>query len=86
MEPDAENHELEICEEHHVYCHWVTSPNGTKTFVTLVMQQNPLDGEILLARIPGSYNTPDKTSTFLPCKDMLVYQYPRLQSSDSKTP
>jgi sarcosine oxidase/L-pipecolate oxidase len=45
MEPDAENHELKICDEHPGYCNWVTTPFGTKSSVPFAKHQVPLEAE-----------------------------------------
>ncbi|PMD58792.1 fructosyl amine:oxygen oxidoreductase-like protein [Hyaloscypha bicolor E] len=45
MEPDAENHELKICDEHPGYCNWVTTPSGTKSSVPFAKHQVPLEAE-----------------------------------------
>jgi sarcosine oxidase/L-pipecolate oxidase len=45
MEPDAENHELKICDEHPGYCNWTTDPTGNKASVPFAKNQIPLEAE-----------------------------------------
>lgn len=45
MEPDAEKHELKICDEPPGYCNWITTHSGTKSSVPFVKHQIPLEAE-----------------------------------------
>ncbi|RFU31211.1 hypothetical protein B7463_g5147, partial [Scytalidium lignicola] len=46
MEPDAENGELKICDEHPGYCNWTIDPaTGGKTSVPFAKYQIPLEAE-----------------------------------------
>jgi sarcosine oxidase/L-pipecolate oxidase len=45
MEPDAENGELKICDEHPGYCNWTTDDTGNKASVPFAKHQIPLEAE-----------------------------------------
>ncbi|CZR65025.1 related to fructosyl amino acid oxidase [Phialocephala subalpina] len=45
MEPDAEKHELKICDEHPGYCNWTVSPSGNKESIPFAKHQIPLEAE-----------------------------------------
>lgn len=45
MEPDEENGELKICDEHPGYCNWTTTSSGTKASVPFAKHQIPKEAE-----------------------------------------
>lgn len=45
MEPDEDNLELKICDEHPGYCNWITDKNGHKRSVPFARQNIPLEAE-----------------------------------------
>ena len=46
MEPDEDNHELKVCDEHPGYCNWITDPGtGKVTSVSFAQHQIPLASE-----------------------------------------
>lgn len=45
MEPDEQNHELKICDEHPGYCNWVTGPDGKRRSVPFAKHQIPVESE-----------------------------------------
>lgn len=45
MEPDAEKHELKICDEHPGYCNWETSPEHKKSSLPFAYHQIPKEAE-----------------------------------------
>ncbi|KAF8849914.1 fructosyl amine:oxygen oxidoreductase-like protein [Acephala macrosclerotiorum] len=48
MEPDAEKHELKICDEHPGYCNWTTNPSSSsssKISLPFAKHQIPLEAE-----------------------------------------
>jgi len=45
MEPDEDNHELKICDEHPGYCNWVTGPDGKRRSVPFARHQIPVESE-----------------------------------------
>ncbi|KAK5078002.1 hypothetical protein LTR64_003594 [Lithohypha guttulata] len=46
MEPDEDNHELKICDEHPGYCNWETSPDGPQRVSTpFAYHQIPIEAE-----------------------------------------
>ncbi|KAJ9659260.1 hypothetical protein H2201_007410 [Coniosporium apollinis] len=46
MEPDADNHELKMCDEHPGYCNWVNSPaDGKRKSLPFARNQIPVEAE-----------------------------------------
>lgn len=45
MEPDEDERELKICDEHPGYCNWITDANGKRKSVPFAKQQIPVDAE-----------------------------------------
>lgn len=46
MEPDKDNHELKICDEHPGYCNWETDPSDSKRISTpFAFHQIPIEAE-----------------------------------------
>lgn len=43
MEPDEDNHELKICDEHPGYCNWVTDSTGKTRSIPFSKHQIPID-------------------------------------------
>ncbi|KAF2084342.1 fructosyl amine:oxygen oxidoreductase-like protein [Saccharata proteae CBS 121410] len=41
MEPDADNHELKICDEHPGYCNWISSPTNPRRSLPFARHQIP---------------------------------------------
>lgn len=45
MEPDEDNHELKICDEHPGYCNWVVQSDGIRKSVPFARHQVPKEAE-----------------------------------------
>jgi len=45
MEPDEDNHELKICDEHPGYCNWIIDATGKVKSVPFARHQIPLEAE-----------------------------------------
>jgi sarcosine oxidase/L-pipecolate oxidase len=45
MEPDAEKHELKICDEHPGYCNWTIDSTGAKASIPFAKHQIPAEAE-----------------------------------------
>ncbi|EDO00418.1 hypothetical protein SS1G_14288 [Sclerotinia sclerotiorum 1980 UF-70] len=63
MEPDEDNHELKICDEHPGYCNWVPGSNGKTRSIPFAKQQIPVDSakriqQFLLETMPHLADRP----------------------------
>jgi sarcosine oxidase/L-pipecolate oxidase len=91
MEPDAENHELKICDEHPGYCNWETNPTDAKrTSIPFAYHQIPKQAEervrsFLQDTMPHLANRPFSFARICWCADtpdraFLISRHPRYSS------
>ncbi|KAI9835895.1 MAG: hypothetical protein M1819_001793 [Sarea resinae] len=46
MEPDEDNHELKMCDEHPGYCNWITGADGVRKSIPFARHQIPKEAEV----------------------------------------
>lgn len=90
MEPDAENGELKICDEHPGYCNWTTDDAGQKASVPFAKHQIPVEAEIrvrefLQATMPQLKDRPFTSARICWCADtpdrnFLIDRHPDFKS------
>ncbi|KAB8299284.1 hypothetical protein EYC80_001363 [Monilinia laxa] len=74
MEPDEDNHELKICDEHPGYCNWITGPDGKPRSIPFSKYQIPIDSEkrirqFLLETMPQLADRPLSFARICWCAD-----------------
>ncbi|TGO51405.1 hypothetical protein BCON_0162g00280 [Botryotinia convoluta] len=74
MEPDEDNHELKICDEHPGYCNWITGPDGKTRSIPFSKQQIPIDSskrirQFLLETMPHLADRPLSFARICWCAD-----------------
>ncbi|TGO34028.1 hypothetical protein BHYA_0215g00040 [Botrytis hyacinthi] len=74
MEPDEDNHELKICDEHPGYCNWITGPDGNTRSTPFSKQQIPMDSfkrirQFLLETMPHLADRPLSFARICWCAD-----------------
>ncbi|KAF7952835.1 hypothetical protein EAE96_006060 [Botrytis aclada] len=74
MEPDEDNHELKICDEHPGYCNWITGPDGKTRSIPFSKQQIPIDSSkrirhFLLETMPHLADRPLSFARICWCAD-----------------
>ncbi|KAJ9629990.1 hypothetical protein H2204_008794 [Knufia peltigerae] len=74
MEPDQDNHELKICDEHPGYCNWVIGADGERRSVPFARQQIPIESAkriraLLRATMPQLADRPFSFARLCWCAD-----------------
>ncbi|KAK6603114.1 hypothetical protein ACHAPC_009197 [Botrytis cinerea] len=74
MEPDEDNHELKICDEHPGYCNWIKGPDGKIRSIPFSKQQIPIDSskrirQFLLETMPHLADRPLSFARVCWCAD-----------------